>query len=122
MTNTAVEARRKLLETELEGFLEVVSTQLQPDQVLLFGSTVEGSVTEWSDLDLVVIVETDLPFHERTRRILDSVSPRVGMDVLVYTPAEWEEMMETRPFIRQEVIAKGRVVYERRWSSVPVGL
>lgn len=105
--------RTALLTTELERFITVISSEMQPEQVVLFGSAVQSQVNEWTDLDLVVIAETDLPFCERTGHLLKRVSPQVGMDVLVYTPAEWTQMKRDRPFIRQEVIEKGRVVYER---------
>jgi predicted nucleotidyltransferase len=81
--------------------------------VLLFGSVARGEIREWTDLDLVVVADTDLPFYERTRRILNSVQPKVGMDVIVYTPVEWDELKHTRSFVKQEIIHKGRVVYER---------
>jgi hypothetical protein len=36
------------------------------------------------------------------------------MDVLVYTPTEWAEMMSQRRFVQKEILNKGRVVYERQ--------
>ena len=35
------------------------------------------------------------------------------MDVLIYTPAEWAEMVSDRSFIRDEILNKGQVVYAR---------
>jgi hypothetical protein len=35
------------------------------------------------------------------------------MDRLVYTPDEWAQIAQTRPFVRDEIVAKGRVVYDR---------
>jgi len=68
---------------------------------------------DWSDLDLVVVAETDRPFYERVKRLIRRVEPRVGADVLVYTPSEWERMSSERPFVREELLGRGRVVYER---------
>lgn len=113
MTTEAAEAREKLLRQELARFIDVVTQQMSPECIILFGSLVTGKVDEWSDLDLVVIVHTELPFHERIKKILRSVHPQAGMDVLVYTPTEWAEITRQRSFIQEEVVKKGRVVYER---------
>ena len=62
--------------------------------------------------DLVIVADTQRPFLERHRDFagLWDVWPR--LDLLVYTPAELEQMQsEGNPFIEQ-VFAEGRVVYE----------
>jgi hypothetical protein len=70
-------------------------------------------VEEWSDLDLVIIKDTQAPFLDRTRQILALLRPRVGVDILVYTPQEFQQLSQERPFVRQEIIQKGQVIYER---------
>lgn len=105
-------ARRALLQSELKRFIRIVAERFRPRLILVYGSFVRGGVKEWSDLDLVVVTETDLPFYERSKKVLLAVRPKVGMDLAVYTQAEWDEVM-TRPFVREEILAVGRVVYER---------
>ena len=111
-TETAV-ARATLLRQELARFIEIVTQQMQPESIILFGSLATGQVGEWSDLDLVVIANTDLPFYERIKQVLQSVRPRAGMDVFIYTPVEWAKMASERAFIRDEILDKGQVVYAR---------
>jgi predicted nucleotidyltransferase len=113
MTTEAAAARAQLLRQELARFIEIITQQMQPERIILFGSFATGQVSEWSDLDLVVIAETDLPFYQRIKRILYSVRPQVGMDVLVYTPTEWAEMSSRRSFAQEEILHKGQVVYAR---------
>jgi len=78
----------------------------------VFGSVARGDADEWSDLDLVIVTETSRPFLER---YLDFVAiydiwPR--LDLLIYTPAEFEQMRaEGRPFI-EHVLAEGVPVHE----------
>ncbi len=81
--------------------------------ILLFGSCASGEVKKWSDLDVVVVAQSDLPFYERLRRVVRWVEPRVGMDFFIYTPEEWAALREARAFIRDEVEQKGQVLYER---------
>jgi predicted nucleotidyltransferase len=110
------ESRSKLLDAELKKFIEVASEELDAELVILFGSFARGraeGIHEWTDLDLIVVAESKLPFHQRIKQLLERVRPKVGADVFVYTPAEWERMKFERPFINEEVLGKGRVVYER---------
>lgn len=111
-TQTAI-ARAELLQQELTRFIKHVTQLMQPECIILFGSLATGHVDEWSDLDLVVVADTALPFYERIKHVLHSMRPQVGMDILVYTPREWEEMTRQRSFIREEVLTKGQVVYAR---------
>lgn len=113
MTSSVTDARSAALQQELERFIHIVSGDERTNKIILFGSVARSEVGEWTDLDLVVVAETDLPFYERTRQILNSVSPKVGMDVIVYTLTEWEEMQRSRAFIKTEMMDGGRVVYER---------
>ena len=112
MTTEGAAAREKLLRQELQRFIKVVTQHMQPECIILFGSLAAGQVDEWSDLDVVVIAATGLPFYERIKQVLRLVRPKAGMDILVYTPDEWQEMTSQRLFVQDEILTKGNVVYE----------
>ena len=105
--------RRTLLEAELVRYVQALCEHYAPQRILLFGSLASGQVSEWSDIDLVIIKETDRKFLDRTREVMQLLKPRVGIDILVYTPDEFAQMSQERLFVRQEIAAKGRVLYER---------
>ncbi|MFO8033795.1 MAG: nucleotidyltransferase domain-containing protein [Candidatus Bipolaricaulota bacterium] len=108
------ETRDELLSRELDRLLEHLLAQGEPpERVILFGSFAQGIQKEWADLDVVVIQPTELPFIQRTRKLLEDFEPEVALDVLVYTPEEFAELSNTRPFFRDEILAKGKVLYER---------
>ena len=107
------QTRRMSLERELERWLPLLIAHEDPDKIILFGSYCNDQVSEWSDLDMVIIKETQARFLDRTRRILALLKPRVGIDVLVYTPQEFEQLRQKRAFVRNEIDAKGKVIYER---------
>ena len=111
-------SRAELLTAELDRFVRIVSAEMNPERIVVFGSFVGNEIGEWSDLDIVVVMDTDLPFLERSRLILRQVSPRVALDLFVYTPAEWAEIKQKRPFIRDEMAAKGKVIYERSGAAM----
>jgi uncharacterized protein len=107
--------RQAQLACALESILQNLISQYQPEKIILFGSMAEGGVKVWSDLDLVIIKETTKPFLQRLKEVALLCRSSVGVDFLVYRPSEFEQMIaEGNPFILQEVINKGRVLYERQ--------
>ncbi len=78
------------LESELSRFVEELVAGYAPYRIVLFGSAAAGRARQWSDLDLVVVCDTTLRFLDRTKDVLLRLKPRVGLDVLVYTPDEFD--------------------------------
>ncbi len=107
------EQRRTLLEAELKRWVRLLIENYNPQRILLFGSLATGEVDEWSDVDLVVVKETSLRSLDRIRDVLQLLHPRVGVNVLVYTPEEFDRLTQERGFVRQEILEKGQLLYER---------
>ena len=105
--------RRALLERELARWLPLLIAHEQPKKIILFGSFPAGHINEWSDLDLVLVKNTSAPFLDRIRQVLKLLQPQVGVDLLVYTPQEYEQLVRERVFVREEIAAKGKVIYEQ---------
>ena len=97
--------------------LELVLERLRnyhPEKIILFGSFGTENADEFSDLDLVVIKNTKERF---LRRLIDA-SSLVGsdidkVDIFVYTPEEWERMIEWENPFAQAVLKEGKVLYEK---------
>ncbi len=105
----AAERRRRQLDTELQRIV-LALPRLGVQRAILFGSLARGDVGAHSDLDLILVVETRERFLERCARFYRALEPAVGMDILVYTPSEFEAMRRGR-FLRHALV-NGRVVYE----------
>lgn len=110
---SSTQERRRLLEEELQRFVGILRREIDPERIILFGSAAAGEIHEWSDIDLVIIMKTDLPFIERLHFIRRLLQPRVATDLLVYTPEEFEQLVRERPFVREEILRRGVVLYER---------
>ena len=83
------------------------------EKAILFGSSAREEADRWSDIDLIVIKRTDRRFLDRLADIIDIIQPDFALDVLVYTPEEFERMLaEGNPFLTRAV-EEGRVIYER---------
>jgi predicted nucleotidyltransferase len=106
------EDRKKLLDQEMSRCIHLLTEHGPPEKVILFGTLAIGQVHEWSDIDLVVIERTRLPFFQRIKKIRKLLKPKVGMDIMVYTPDEFDQLCIDRPFFREEIVDKGKIVYE----------
>lgn len=83
-------------------------------KALVFGSWARGAQTRGSDIDMMVICAgTGKRFFDRYDDFdgLYDVLGSAGLDLLIYTDAELDGMMD-RPFI-QTAIREGIVIYER---------
>lgn len=87
---------------------------MSPRRVVLFGSRARGTARPDSDIDLLVEMETTLPFYERIRAVLRLFGVRPwSMDVIVLTPEEVAEQRRHRNSIVTRAELEGKVVYER---------
>ena len=100
--------------------VEEIGTRLQPFfrkrnvlKAIVFGSWARGTNTRRSDLDLAVVLETDLAFLDRYRELrgIEEVLDGLHPEMLIYAPGELEAISH-RPFIRR-LLSEGITIYER---------
>ena len=85
-----------------------------PIKIVLFGSHAKGRARPDSDLDLLIIEESDLPRYRRSgryRRVLCGVFP--AKDIVVWTPQEVDEWKAVPNAFISTVLAEGKLLYER---------
>lgn len=88
----------------------------QPQRIILFGSLAYGNPDEDSDIDLLIIKETAEPPLERrvrVRRLVSEVERWLPLSPLVLTPEELAHRLNIGDPFYQEIIRRGRVLYER---------
>ena len=105
------EKRKAKLEDELNRIIALLP-KYDVEKAYLIGSLARGDVCRTSDIDLVVVKETNEKFVNRMNDFLMELGPKVGLDLLVYTPAEFIEMLGRSNFLAQ-AIKNGRVIYEK---------
>jgi uncharacterized protein len=103
--------RQKQLQETLERILAALKTGYQPQEVIVFGSLVSGNITEDSDLDLLIVKDTEKGFFARIRDVVSICEHDSGVHFLVYTPQELKDAAVVNTFVRNVILAKGKVVY-----------
>jgi len=89
--------RVSLLDFDVEEVLSFLRQRLQArgvTEAYLFGSFARGCHGAWSDLDVIIVAESELPFVERPRAYGDLLDLGIPVDVLVYTPDEIRRLRE----------------------------
>ena len=101
-------------EAIIDQIVQKIVDQVNPLQVILFGSYARGMPNIDSDVDLFVIVESNLPRHKRSAKIRLLFSPApCPLDILVYTPQEVESCSGVVNHIVTHVMTTGKILYER---------
>jgi len=92
-----------------------IAENFQPQKIILFGSYAHGTPTAESDLDLLIIKDSDLPPRHLSREVRKILSGlKVKADVLVKTPEEFETYKDIIGTIVYPANKFGKVIYESR--------
>ena len=95
---------------------------LDPYMVVLFGSRATGTKKSGSDIDLLVVLDSEAvsqTYEERMKRRLmvrdsiQEINGRIPIDLIVYTKAEYEILETHGTSFLNEIRSSGRVLYEK---------
>ena len=98
----------------LQEIVANIVSAVHPDRIILFGSHASGKANPTSDLDILVIADSNAPRHKRPIPIYKALSGLlVPKDIVVYTPQEIDEWRDVPQAFITTVIASGKVIYEK---------
>ncbi len=82
-------------------------------KAIVFGSYARGDADQYSDLDLIIVAETERKWFDRYEAFSGLYDVwRKGFDLLIYTPREVADMLaEHRAFV-EIALEEGVVIYE----------
>lgn len=102
---------QRALADALQEIVAALARRPEVKRAILFGSYAAGRSDLFTDLDLLIVIDSPLDFVTRTAEMYGYLSCPVDMDLLVYTPEELERNQH-RGMIRQ-ALERGQVVYEK---------
>ena|SRR3990172_5800974 len=103
---------RALLQESLTSLVEKLKQREDVVRVSVFGSYARGRADLFTDLDVLVIMETPLPFIKRQESLYQLLALPVDLDILCYTPQEFESM-KLQPFLRR-ALRDEKILYEKK--------
>lgn len=100
--------------TVIKGIRDRLVASCDPQKIIIFGSQVTGTATPDSDVDVLVIMETDLCPLTRNLAARNAIgSVEASVDVFVLTPEEFEETKDVIGCIAYAPAKYGRIIYEK---------
>ena len=98
---------------EINDVVDIIVKNSKPEKVILFGSYAYGEPNEDSDVDLLVIKDTNTDRYHRTRELRKHLRGiKIPIDIIVYTKSEVEEWKDTETAFITQIMRNGRVLYE----------
>ena len=53
------EQRSEILRNELKRIVSIIKKGYNPEKIILFGSLANGKIHQWSDIDMLIVKDTD---------------------------------------------------------------
>jgi uncharacterized protein len=90
---------------EIKDFIDKVKTEFHPDIILLFGSRARGDHLKDSDYDLIIVSPKFRKVHflERIYQVLEFWDYEWDVDILPYTPEEFQKKKNQIGIVNQAV-------------------
>lgn len=109
-----VNKRKRIPMRTIRALAEHIAEKFQPEVIILFGSHAYGKPTAWSDVDLLVVMETPKGEIETSLEIYESL-PQItfGLDIVVRSRKVIERRKKLGDWFLIDITEKGRVLYER---------
>ena len=102
-------------ESAINEVINKIITGYHPEKIILFGSYARNEQTADSDLDLLIVKDTDQSPVQRQRSVRSLFDKQqFPMDILVYTPAEFDKQKNWLNNIINIAVKTGKLVYEGR--------
>jgi predicted nucleotidyltransferase len=107
------------LQSSIQAVVRHIVEHFQPEQIVLFGSYAYGTATRDSDVDMLVVMDTQNE-REQAMQIRLQVPCLMPMDILVRRPAALEERLKLGDIFLKEIMERGTILYKKTASSVYV--
>ena len=101
----------------IRRFVREVADRFQPEKVILFGSHAYGQPHADSDVDILVIMPARNVIDQAVRIRL-AIESRFPMDLIVRKPKDLEWRIAEGDSFLQEIVSKGKVLYEKADEGV----
>ena len=103
---------------EIHTTCDDIVREFAPRQVILFGSYAYGTPTEESDVDMLVVMET----QPQASEIQERIPRRFHLDLHVWCPEDIAYRVAHNDWFLREVLEKGDVLYETAAALPPLKL
>ncbi|MBI4333353.1 MAG: nucleotidyltransferase domain-containing protein [Chloroflexi bacterium] len=109
--------RDRSLQKAINATITAIADGYKPKKIIMFGSFARGDYHHGSDLDLIIVKNTEQKFLRRMDRIADLCPEGITVEAFVYTEKEMAEMLSSGNRFLETALEEGKVVYEEQQSD-----
>jgi predicted nucleotidyltransferase len=114
-----VNERKRIPVEAIQAIVDRIAEKFKPDKIILFGSYAYGDPKPWSDVDLLVVMDTPNGNLAQMLAVSRSLSPHpFGLDIIVHPASVVTGAVAHGDFFLKEIVTRGRVLYEKRHGPV----
>jgi len=109
-----IQNRKRIPMRAIRAVVRHIARQFSPEAIILFGSYAYGKPTPWSDVDLLVVMETPKGELETAMEIIESLPPTLfSVDILARDPKTINHRKALGDTFMREITSKGQTLYAR---------
>jgi predicted nucleotidyltransferase len=112
LTVPTIPHRTCIPQLAIQSVVDQIALNFRPQKIVLFGSYAYGTPLPESDVDLLVIMETQLTSAEQASQICRKIQYRFGLDLIVCTPIYLTHRLELGDSFFREITRNGITYYE----------
>jgi predicted nucleotidyltransferase len=110
-----ISKRKRIPMRAIRAIAKHIAEKFDPEEIILFGSHAYGKPTAWSDVDILVVMDTpkgeEFEKSVEIRKSLPSLN--FGLDVIVRSRKAIEKRKKLGDWFLVDATEKGKVLYER---------
>jgi predicted nucleotidyltransferase len=107
-----IDKRKRIPQRAINQVVKQIVDKFKPQKIILFGSYARGNPRPESDVDMLVVMDTQLKEVQQSIQICQQIEYKFGLDLIVHTPEYLAERMKMGDWFLRDVIKEGKVIYE----------
>ena len=99
---------------KIDEVVNRIVSKFNPEKIILFGSNAVGNINNDSDLDLLIIQDSEIPVHQRGFDIrMSLLGTNIPLDILIFTNSEIIEEKKNNMSFISSILINSKILYER---------
>jgi len=91
----------------IESMAKLIKEKFNPKKIILFGSYAYGTPEKGSDIDFLIVMDTELPVREQAFLIRRELRTMIPVDIIVRTPEQVKARIESEDYFIKRVVETG---------------
>ena len=103
-----IDKRKRIPASAIRAVTRQIAEKFKPQKIILFGSYARGKPRQYSDVDLLIIMEAPV----KSLEIRHYLGVMFVLDLLVYTPERLKERVKMGDSFIRDILKEGKVLCE----------